>query len=608
MTKGISEVRQAIISAVADQFQLLVCELLEPLMGWMSPTKRLGLLDQKGIDAFCLGKMLGKFEIVVQCKGFEKLEYGPDQHRQCLAELKKYKKLGSRVKEYWFVVNRPIIITQYRQEILHNLSLLEKSGKVIKAELLDRDIFINRVMQLCDKQIDRWSDILRTEQFTHYMKSMQFTDYVADVPFIREKYVHTSPALKITDELSNYFLSVPEHQTSKHRKVPKLIITSTFGFGKTQTLHAIANSWLANKGHLIFVLAALLDVQAFSNTAGIVHSLLKLLVPDDFECSDLVMKLMRDVLRKRLSKSTNYILLIDGVDEHPSAVRAGSMVAFWHSIQDLGVPVVMSIRDELFENREKEFSMAVKTPQLKGAPPFERIQLQEWSKDIMLKFLDSFESKKTGKCSKEFEQLKHSIKSDLYETIYGDIPKRPLFLGMLAQDAWAGGQPAQKLDQLYGSYFRKKFERDVLGTALGAAFQRSERIVDQHGFDEAFERMLKIMSSFALRLSIKEIIDGVPALIIQEIGGEGLLIDLTRNAGLGNALFEDVLMHSLVQPAGRNQKTRERQVRFSHQSYHEWFLARGLLEKGHSADCKLPQAVESFLQKMRISSASTQST
>ncbi len=78
----------------------------------------------------------------------------------------------------------------------------------------------------------------------------------------------------------------------------------------------------------------------------------------------------------------------------------------------------------------------------------------------MSAFLKAFEEVHDGEPSIAFRKFADVIQTDRYAEKYGDIPRRPLFLQMLAEDAWSGSDPEKQLFRLYGKYFRAKLRRD----------------------------------------------------------------------------------------------------------------------------------------------------
>jgi hypothetical protein len=213
--------------------------------------------------------------------------------------------------------------------------------------------------------------------------------------------------------------------------------------------------------------------------------------------SNLALQAFRDTLLDILVKSKDWLLLIDGLDENAAAFKSNTLSTLWGSIADLGIPAILSARDELVDIRQTEFFL---DPKLRVAPAFERIRLNDWSDALILQFVVLFAATHGGNEPPGFIAFRQLIGSTRYQEIYGDIPKRPLFLGMLAEDAWSGNEPARQLHRLYGKYFRRKFLLDRRSMAASGAEKRPSAIVDALGHDEAVERLIHVMQDAADRM------------------------------------------------------------------------------------------------------------
>lgn len=597
MARGFSRLRFELATKSGHDFQGLFSILLGELLEGTAQTKRLGQLDKMGLDAITIAEDDATYRFAIQCKGFELPEYGADQHKQCRDEIVKYRAKGPRAGEYWLVVNRPIKDRSMRRELEVELATLVAAGKVRKAVLLDSEPAIKRLRELAASKLARWSDEKRKELFEYYKSRMQFVQYIADVPF---NGTQSHPVDHIFNQVKAFFESLREHQTSKYRWPLKILVTSEFGFGKTNTLQALASKWIESGGRLVYAPAALLNHDAFKNTAGLTDALLTFLMPDGVAVSQLASDLFRDTLRSGLANSKDWLVLIDGLDENAAVFKANSLTALWNSMSDLGVPAILSVRDELIEMRRQEF---FPDPKLGLAPVFERLRLDDWSGDLIARFVQLFSAARGGNESPSYSTFRQLIESGRYSEAYGDIPKRPLFLGMLADDAWAGKEPAHQLHRLYGQYFRKKFSLDRYSMAASGAASRPSAIVDALGTEEAAERLIHVMQDAADdMLDITGSSSGRRA-VHRDTIGESRLRHIAEANGIRFVTIEDIAMHSLLQPGGRDPATRERLVRFAHRSFQDWFLARQYVEKKREFYFGLPGTVARFIGAMQADMA-----
>ncbi len=593
--KGIARVKRALFNSSGDQFHHLVVEFLRVIYGPFTNTRRLGELDRLGIDAFALTNDRGRFQTIVQCKGFEKPEFGSSQLKQCLNEITKFQKKGAETVEYWLVLNRSIKDRAMRNQVLQELKSLETQGKAKQAILYDFHPLVKLLQGFASDRLSVWSGEKRQTLFDYYNDRLKFVDYIFPIPFDLDG-EQLDPVRYLSHQFSDFFKKLPEHQAGKNRNAPQFLLTSSFGFGKTSTLQALAREWIGDINHVIYVPAALLSDETFVNAMGLARSLINLLLPDHIETSELVLDLLRDTLRSDLSKSVNWILLIDGVDENPNSINPNCISGLWGSIRDFGLPAVISVRSELVEARLAEFS---ETAPITAIPQFEKMKLLEWPDELILEFVCEYARRKEASAPQSYLDFQTLVETGQYGEVYGDIPKRPLFLGMLVEDAWEGKEPEKELHRLYGSYFRKKFLLDRYSFAAGGVSTRASNIIDQLGADEACERLMLIMQMAAREMSFVDSVDNEHHWIAQRDNiSERKLAEIGASQMLPVLRFEDILMHSLLQPGGRDHTTRERLLRFAHRSFQDWFLARDLTVNGLNDHAEIPDAVLRFLKPM----------
>jgi hypothetical protein len=422
---------------------------------------------------------------------------------------------------------------------------------------------------------------------------MSFVRYIEDVPFAPGNRIN--PVEYLVGLFNEHLSRLHKDQTGRYRNAPRVLLTSEFGFGKTSTLHSVSKRWVQEGRHLIYAPAALLENTAFRNASELAGSLLRFLLPEDCSMSAFGIELMSHTLRQTLERKTDWLLLIDGLDENAAAYNANSLRNLRNSIKTLGVPAILSARDELVESRTAELLDTFGTD-----AELARIRLSDWDHALISQFVELFEQHHAGEIACDaFRRFKGLLNSGRYSSIYGDIPRRPLFLGMLAQDAWSGNEPERQLHRLYGQYFRRKFLLDRIGMAAGGVSQRPSQIVDAFGFDETCERLVLVMQDVAdSMLEITTDKEGNGAANHREVISESTLRSIASRHSVPMTQIEDIIMHSLLQPAGRN-PMREREYRFAHRSYQDWFLARANAADRRLPYSGLPPATLRFLEAMK---------
>ena len=198
-----------------------------------------------------------------------------------------------------------------------------------------------------------------------------------------------------------------------------------------------------------------------------------------------------------------------------------------------------------------------------------------------------------------YANFRDLIASGKYGEIYGDIPKRPLFLGMLVEDAWSGKEPARHLHRLYGTYFRNKFELDRISVGAAGAQNRPSEIVARVGRDQAVELLINLMQEAADRMLEIVVSGDTTTAVHRDTISETDLREISNELGLPYVQVEDIVMHSLLQPSGRDRQTGHRSFRFAHRSFQDWFLARQFAAKRREPYFGLPPLALAFLDAMR---------
>jgi hypothetical protein len=123
--------------------------------------------------------------------------------------------------------------------------------------------------------------------------------------------------------------------------------------------------------------------------------------------------------------------------------------------------------------------------------------------------------------------------------------------------------------------------------------------VDAFGSEEASDRLMRVMEDVAAKMLVVVDIGTQAMATPRDTITEGELRNLGMEHSVPSFQLEDLLMHSLLQPAGRDAVSRERLIRFAHRSFQDWFLARCFARKGGTFDFKLPPTASRFWFAMR---------
>ena len=583
---GFTRLRSEVRDRTHDSFVDLLHELFAELVPGFTAARRLGELDRKKVDLFVLDDTSGGIELAVQAKGFEK-PFGVSQMQQCLKEIAAYASSGEPAAHYVLAVNKRIPSTS-RIELDLELAKLVAVGKVKRAELLDETRLLARLKELALNQLERWSKDSLAQFRAELEQRLAVVAYIREVPF--GPHAKVDPAEEIVRALSAFREAFPTGAFGRDVSPPRFLVTSSFGFGKTSTLQAIGADWANAGGRPIYAPAALLSDEAFHNGAGLANAILDIIKPEGVELSDVGYFLLRETLRTEVATAPGWILLLDGIDESPNWHHHRKLGKLWMSSADMALPLVASVRDEVYESRVQEFQDG--GGKALNLDFFKRVELQEWPDPLVLRFLNAFAANRRDSVGPVFGRLRTLVEQGGYQEVYGDIPKRPLFLGMLAIDAWNGREPDAELHLLYNGYVRQKLAHDRYSAA--GVVVRDGQAQARLGEAEYVERMLLAMQDLAGAIVIAGAGDADTA-----VADETCLMASVLNR-LGEApRFEELLLNSLLAPAGRDPATRQRLVRFAHQSFFDWFSARwSLSQPDGSPMTALSPAAMAFAEKM----------
>lgn len=595
---GFSFIQRELRERSHEAFESIVADLLSGLLPRFVKSDRLGALDCLGIDVHQYDEDTNAVTLAVQCKGLQ-VAFDATHLKSCLAEIAKYRRIGPVVPEYWLVINKPVR-SEMRATLEVALKTLVDQGKAQKALLFDLSGMVAHLRALASQQLATWADRARTALKTDYAERLEVVRYIGEAPYtlsvggLAESHQGRGPAAWVTDTIRAYLAQIHADHVGKDRAPPRYLVTASFGFGKTSTLHAVADRWLGDGGHVIYAPAALLPAGAFLNGALLTDALVDLIAPSDLDAIDLTKRILRETLRKELARSKNWLLLVDGLDESPYWGDHDRLSALWGGIVDLGLPLIASVRDELFQLRRQEFEAG--DGRSFGRPFFTLLALKDWGDDLIGEFLDRFEARMQSSAPKQFVRFRQLVEDGDYTKTYGDIPKRPLFLGMLVEDAWRDLEPERELHRLYDKYLRRKLHGDRFSAGAGGRVVRVGGLAKDLGQDEATERMMLAMQSIAGQL------------LMRSTSGENAFSALIDEKELHNqiefvtgskTLTEDISLNSLLQPAGRDEVTNRRLFRFAHQSFQDWFAARWLVQEERDwSSPRYPAAVSAFAERM----------
>lgn len=560
----------------SHDFQHYVFDIIKVFLPDLKYAKDLNILDRSGIDLIHINNNDICIE-AIQCKGFELPGFGQDQFDQCEKSISVFLKSRITVKKYTLIINRGATSKDYsltyRDLLLKELKKIKDAKKAESVSLLDLDSFVAYVCQNIEKDIKNL--ILKSNHKfrKEYMERMQQQNYIDDIPFIFEtaknKIKRNNPIHFLDNRLSKRISNKVNLSTNgTSLKNNWLFIMGEFGFGKTSMLLNLAFRLKTRNKIFLYLPIALTSKNFIDNGTSLSKNILQNFLNFDStknEVSTLYPHILTDMLKKR----TDVTLLIDGLDEGGYLYYENGLRRFFNLFREYNVSIIFSLRTEFYFEKGDEFSKAVKSKWDHKQILF----LENWETSHMSKFIDGMITDRINNCENLIE-FKRIVESNQYEDLYGDIPKRPLFLQMLCDDIINGGFSKKTKDELYQSYFLRKFDLDR-STSIGDIAQERRPLNYGNGEQKTAFKIMKILEEVAGKLIIynesnnqinyKENID--------EYSLEAIIKNYFPNA---NEIME-FLLHSILIPQQiRTEKTQILLLRFAHRSFQEFFTRQYL--------------------------------
>lgn len=486
--------------------------------------------------------------------------------------LKKIKQQNVPIESFYFTVSSYFKTGSIKQW------LEEKIREIIGTNVTEVYVFalkdyLNFLFEQVDGELR--DNILSANQrfFEEYRERMEQYFYLPEVPFSDgQKHSRLNPMLFLDEILNVQFAEMSEllyalkqqgRYTETQPTRQKCFLVSEFGFGKTSLLLHYARRLKELNIIPVYIPMALTDKVAFQSVSDFSRNILGLITGQQLDDqNDHFVRLQIRVFKEMLKVRTDIVLLFDGLDEHPQAYKQEGLQQIAYCMKDFKPPCVFSVRKEFWDARRERFEEAF----ISKRRPFEKIELLEWTDDVILNYLDQYGQKTqtVGQLAK-FVEL---VKNHGYEQQYGDIPKRPLFLEMLVRDVLSGEITRRNLSELYEGYFREKFR-------LGRETFYEERTgrplpVQDAGAEVVIEKMLRIMECTAAEMLSNDEegnIEFLNQIAVQKI--ERFLQDAGIHDDLAFFLHSVLITFDKHSVAGLK-------VKFAHKSFQEYFVARYL--------------------------------
>lgn len=566
-------------------------------------TSALASLDRNGIDIVVPANEPDIWHQAIQCKGFAVAEekLGKVQVNQCLKSIDDFDKGTTSPAEYILIYNRIGISEKFRVPVVNRLKQLVESKRVEAARLCSREDFLNDVItQLFE--VFREFLFARSEEFRHKVTMNASMGTVSNLPFTVQMALIKSYSL--TFEAKSYAIfGDPAKEIAgigTAAKVPALsCVLGEFGMGKSTLAHRVAAG--SDRRALYIPASAFPEMAAntkdflghFSFLPQFIESL-QSLHPQGI--STAILKSLGLLMTEKFFASDNdFILLIDGLDESPLLSTGRGLPMLFDAVSKFQTRTVLIMRTE-FWNLNKESLLSGYIGRLSGGPntaPNRRIRfltLSPWRNPEILMFIDQrLKEVSLAHCRKNLENLRQLIEANAYQELYADIPKRPLFLDMLADHVEENGVSPASLELLFKSWIDLKIRRDIiLPQQLGGRRQGVTETVQSA--DTVIKLAHRAMTTAA-------------QLMVSSYDGEMVLLPECSYEAIADLVLKGhddptgLTLNSLLVIDSFNGS--HHSVRFAHRAFQEYFLAKSISEKGVFRDLRLPSEITEWIGRFQ---------
>ncbi len=552
-------------------FQDKCFEILSEIIPSLINARELGDVDRMGVDLYTLNLEDEQFETVFQCKGNEIPDFNRVHADDCLKSIRSFHKSDKKTKSYFLVVNRYIKDTQLRKELIKALQELINAGKANHAELLDLNglvVFIfDRVKDILLDKIAYSNHRLMKD----YCQRMEQYFYQEEVPFLLMKRAairKRNPFRYTMHSILSYTTTVQKTADGRifeYGKNKWSFIISEFGFGKTSLLLSLAGEINSKGMWPIYLPIAQFDREAFRNEYNLCKNTLEIILEERFDEKKLLNKLLLKKFQLMLRSTGDYVLLFDGLDEHHFSYESNGLKNIFSCLQNFSTKCLFTVRKEFWDERSGTFEDAIGPKRMH----MDFIMLTDWENQDIENYLRTYKKygvhlKREGVQIDDFIKM---VKSDSYDKYYGDIPKRPLFLKMLAEDIKTGAIKKRNLSQIYQSYLIDKFKFDR-NTSVSDSV--SERPLNISG--DILYQVNLIFSILAEAARAMLFNDANLQVLFKSDIHESEVERIIRTMRIPVEEIVEILLNSVLVPFDRR-TIGDFRVKFAHKSFQEYFTA-----------------------------------
>jgi hypothetical protein len=555
--------------------------------------------DRGGVDILRWKNRKDKsIPLAVQCKGFHvgDSEMGKDQVRQCEESIDTFIKKGFKADVYILIHNRePNSVFQKQVEI--KLNELKIIGRVKEAYVWDYLMLIKKasdeVRARCRKFLS-----LNEMKAQNLLLDKPICAPLEQVPLEIFEMV-SNRNQKLSETFISETIADPAQELLKTHISNRSLVLAKAGYGKTTS--ALRTFQFSDKK--IFYLSAAALPRDGNNKDSLFKTWLTFdemyeqVSDEDFPILELLISPALDYLLKDAKQPI--ILILDALDESIYFSRPHGLQDLFNHITDVKVPVILLAREEYWVTKQEQFATSFGQQAVKQDKNVKTkatvIKLKDWGKEQIKAFAERYKAEFKGAELASLNDFINLVKNDGYEQIYGDIPKRPLFLNYILESVAFEGVKSKSKAKLFYDWVCLKIKRDFRNPILAGGEGRNSILHNRtpNNEDDVLRLSFRIMKIAASKMTLvqKNCLELLPFCDIEEIKAESPDLAFSLDA-------VGLFLHSLLE---QEKSTAEKQtIKFSHRTYQEFFLALFIRDNPNQFEnISLPEVIETQLGELK---------
>lgn len=501
-----------------------------------------------------------------------------------------------------FVHNRDARSRAFREGIERLTRKLQQGGAVERVEVRDVRWLLETAFQSMATYLEsRAGDLAGSGRIPQREDGPGTFSSIEEVPYIWRELVAdqyelrtvSAPEMRVEDPVS-----VLRGLDRRHRT----LLLGEFGFGKTTIALRRADS---DSTRVFFVPAARIDKEVKGSKDLLTRCLDLDVLFDGVE--ERWLPLCRRLVRNAAEgffwdPDMADLLILDGLDESAYLDQDGSLQRLLNSLWQVEVPVVLTMRTEYWKQHESRFALAFGEPASHGEKRFHHVscvELLAWEPEQISEFLQRYLSTlEEETAQRRLDDLVGSLTDGRFEELYGDVPRRPLFLRFIADRVAREGMPEERQGRarVLRDGVRFKILRDLQAPREQGGHGRAPVRAGSASPEEVVQLAWIAMVAAARRMAK---LNGAQLELEASVPWDEVRASRPELAEISDPA--NLYLHSLLLPTTVRRGYEPQRVQFAHRTFQEFFLAWGLLEETptSSGSSLLPETVSGWVRDLQ---------